>query len=70
MNINLFLLIIAWPVAIFYTIVIALKLWSSFTYEGSLQQKLDRIKGIRRSWPIGFPIIIALVAWALIVSLR
>jgi hypothetical protein len=67
-NLIFFLHIIAWPVAVFCSILGLVALNASLKYPGSIQETLDKLKGIKRTFqPIKF-FIIALICWAFIIA--
>lgn len=67
-NLIFFFKIIAWPAAIFCTIVGIMSLIALLRYPGSIEETIDKLKGIRKTFhPIKF-FVIALICWAFIIS--
>lgn len=67
-NFIFFLHILAWPLAIFCTLVGIVTLVNGLNYPGSIEETLDRLKGFRKTFhPIKF-FVIALICWAFIIA--
>jgi len=64
-----FALIISWVLAIISSILLFISLIFNFTYHGSPEMLLDKVRGYQRYWPVKLWFIIALITWSLIVTL-
>lgn len=64
----LFLKIIAWCGAVASTILSAFCIYGNFTYPGSVDETLDKLRGIKRSYPVWPWLIIAIICWAFIIA--
>lgn len=62
----LFLKIIAWAVALVSTIFTFLTIWGTLTYPGSVDELLDKSKGLRTEYPIFRWLVAAVISWAFI----
>jgi len=62
-----FLHIIAWIVGIGASIVLALRILGALTYSET-DELIDKMNGVRRTWPMTWPAIISLICWAFIYS--
>jgi hypothetical protein len=60
--------IAAWPIALFCTLVCITGAISAYRYPGSLEEALDKCKGIRTEYRPGKPAVLALLAWAWIIT--
>jgi len=65
-----FLMIIAWVGAILSTIGFAICAYSNLTYPNSQQELFDRLQGIKKEWPTGMYLTIAVICWAFIFSFK
>lgn len=63
----IFLNIIAWVVGIASSIVLLLRILGAATYS-EVDQIRDKMNGIRRTWPVMWPGLIALICWAFIIA--
>lgn len=67
-----FLTVLAWPVAIGSVVLLILRIlawWKhNMTHIGILLQSLDRIKGVRRTFPMKVPSILALLSISWLIS--
>ena len=64
----LFLKIIAWPTGIVSTIIGAFTLYLAISYPGSLEETLDKLNGVKRTYyPMKF-FIIAIICFAFIIA--
>ena len=63
-----FLLIISWIGAVFCTIGFAICTYKNLTYPGSNEELFDRFQGIKKEWPGGKYLLIAIVCWVFIYS--
>lgn len=67
-NFIFFLHILAWPAAIFCSIVAVLTTIASLSYPSSIEETLDRLNGIKKTFhPLKF-YVIALICWAFIIA--
>ena len=64
----LFSLIVAWPIAIIYTLATIVSFYAGTHYDGSIEEIQDSLKGFRRTYTPMRPMIIALIAWAWIIT--
>lgn len=67
-NLIFFLHILAWPIAILYTISTIISFFSGINYPGSLEETIDRMNGIRKTFNPFKPFVIALICWAFIIA--
>jgi hypothetical protein len=65
-KIILFFKFIAWAVALVSTIFTFLSIWGTLTYPGSVDETLDKLKGLRTEYPILRWFIPAVISWAFI----
>ena len=63
----LFTKIIAWIFGILSTIFFGITLYMSTVYPGSVDEMLDKIKGVKAVYPYGRWFIIAIICWAFII---
>ena len=64
-----FLTVLAWILGPLATLLAALSLYGSFTYHGSIEQKVHAMRGIEARWPYGVPAtVVAVVCWAWIIA--
>jgi hypothetical protein len=64
----IFLKIIAWAIAIISTIFTFLTIWGTLTYPGSADEWNDKLRGIRREYPVARWLIAAIISWAFIIA--
>ena len=64
----LFLKIIAWCGAVVSTILSGMCVYGTLTYPGSVDEMLDRLKGVKRSYPIWIWLIAAVISWSFIIA--
>lgn len=53
MNYPLFITIIAWVIAVWCVFMTIMCIVSAASYDGSLEETIDKLKGIKRTFPIG-----------------
>ena len=63
-----FLKIIAWVFAIISTVFTFLCVYGTLTYPGSVDETIDRLQGVKRSYPIAPWLIAAVICWAFIIA--
>lgn len=63
-----FLKIIAWVFAIISTVFTFICVYGTLKYPGSMDETLDRLQGLKRSYPIGPWLIAAVICWAFIIA--
>lgn len=64
----LFLKIIAWVAGIFSTVAFALSVYLNFQYPGSIDELIDKARGIKRTYPIMHWLIIMVISFAFIIA--
>lgn len=62
----LFLKFIAWATALVSTIFTFLTIWGTLTYPGSVDESIDKLKGLRTEYPIFKWFVAAVISWAFI----
>jgi len=65
-----FFMIIAWIFAIICTVAFSLCLYMNLTYPGSVEEIMDRARGIKKEWPGTMWFIGAIICWAFIFSFK
>lgn len=70
MNFILFLKILAWIGAVYYSITMLIAMYLGITYPGSLDQKLDTLQGKSRSYPVGKRFFMAAICIAALIAMR
>lgn len=63
-----FLKIIAWVFAIISTVFTILCTYGTLTYPGSMDETIDKLQGIKRSYPVAPWLITAVICWAFIIA--
>lgn len=64
----MFALILCWALFTINALLVVLKMYAEFTYEGSVTQMVDRMQGQRTVWRAGWNAIIALVTGAFLIA--
>lgn len=68
MNLEYFIVVLAWVFAPLSTFYFGAMLYWNATYPGSLEETLDRYQGFTKSWNPTKPFIVAVICWAYIVA--
>lgn len=63
----LFLKIISWIAAPISTFIFGACVYMNIKYPGSIDEMMDRIKGVTRSYPSMPWLIVAIVSWAFLI---
>ena len=69
MNFILFLKIIAWVGAVWSTLIFVLASIAALSYT-RLDAAVDRLRGVKRTYPVKSYLIAAIFFWAIIISLK
>jgi len=64
---ELFLTILAWVSAIFFTLFTLLRIWAKASYS-EIDKLLDMQKGVVAKFPIKIPLIISIISWCWIIA--
>lgn len=64
----LFLKIIAWILAIGSTLIFSVCVYLTFQYPGSVDELMDKLKGVRRSYPLMPWLITMIITWSFIIA--
>lgn len=67
-NFIFFLHLLAWPCAILYTISTIISFVGAINYPGSLEETIDKMNGIKKTFTPFKPFIIALICWSFIIA--
>lgn len=63
-----FFTILAWIAAVVSTLLFFLFVYLTTIYSGSIDELRDNLKGVRREYPGGKALIIAIISWAFIIA--
>jgi len=65
-----FFTIIAWILGILSTLGFGLCTYKNITYPGSNEELFDHLQGIKKEWPGGRYLLIAIICWVFIFSFK
>lgn len=63
-----FLTVAAWVGLVIGGAWLALAVWATVTYEGSLEQKLHAVKGYKQHWPMKVPLVMFVVSLIFLIA--
>lgn len=64
----LFLKIIAWISAPMSTIFLGLCVYMNIIYPGSIDEITDKLRGVKKTYPVFIWLVISIVAWAFLIA--
>lgn len=63
-----FLKIIAWVFGIISTVFSLMCIYGTIKYPGSVDETIDKLQGVSRSYPVTRWLVIAVLCWAFIIA--
>lgn len=63
-----FVTVLAWIFGVGSSLLLVLSAWLTVSYENSMEKNLDAIRGYQKSYPLFWPLMIAIVCWAWIIA--